>query len=145
MDDSHGTGVMGATGRGIHEHFDLMGEIDILTGTLGKALGGAAGGYVAASAAVCDILSQRSRPQLFSNALPPTVACSALRAVERLRENPEMVDRLRSNTALLQAADRGRRLQPAARRRRDRADRRRRDGAFAIRPVCTRCSTRACS
>ncbi len=99
VDDSHGTGVMGATGRGIHEHFDLMGEIDILTGTLGKALGGAAGGYVAASAAVCDILSQRSRPQLFSNALPPTVACSALRAVERLRENPEMVDRLRSNTA----------------------------------------------
>jgi glycine C-acetyltransferase len=99
VDDSHGTGVMGATGRGVHEHFDLVGEIDVLTGTLGKALGGAAGGYVAASAAVCDILAQRSRPQLFSNALPPTVACSALRAVERLRENPEMVERLRSNTA----------------------------------------------
>jgi glycine C-acetyltransferase len=99
VDDSHGTGVMGATGRGVHEHYDLMGEIDVLTGTLGKALGGAAGGYVAASAAVCDILAQRSRPQLFSNALPPTVACSALRAVERLRESPELVEKLRSNTA----------------------------------------------
>ena len=98
VDDSHGVGVMGATGRGTAEHFGLLGEIDVVTGTLGKALGGAAGGYVAASAAVCDLLAQRSRPQLFSNALPPTVACSALRAVELLRSDPSLIRRLRQNT-----------------------------------------------
>jgi glycine C-acetyltransferase len=99
VDDSHGTGVMGATGRGVHEHFGLVGEIDVLTGTLGKALGGAAGGYVASSAAVCEMLAQRSRPQLFSNALPATVACSARRALQVLREQPELVEHLRSATA----------------------------------------------
>jgi glycine C-acetyltransferase len=71
-----------------------------VTGTLGKALGGAAGGYVAASAEICELLAQRSRPQLFSNALPPTVACSALRAVELLRDDPSLVARLRANTTL---------------------------------------------
>lgn len=95
VDDSHGVGVVGPTGRGTPEHFGLLGEVDVVTGTLGKALGGAAGGYVAASADVCDLLAQRSRPQLFSNALPPTVACSALRAVEILRREPERVARLR--------------------------------------------------
>ena len=94
VDDSHGTGVMGETGRGVAEHFGLLGEIDVITSTLGKALGGAAGGFVAASAEVCDILAQRSRPQLFSNALPPTVACSALEAVRVLRREPELVARL---------------------------------------------------
>ncbi len=98
VDDSHGVGVMGATGRGTPEHFGLAGEIDVVTGTLGKALGGAAGGYVASSVEVCDLLSQRSRPQLFSNALPPTVACSALRAVELVREQPDLLARLRENT-----------------------------------------------
>jgi len=97
VDDSHGVGVIGETGRGTVEHFGLLGEIDVITGTLGKALGGAAGGYVAASAEVCELLAQRSRPQLFSNALPPTVACSALRAVELLREDPSLVARLRTN------------------------------------------------
>ncbi len=77
--------------------------MDVLTGTLGKALGGAAGGYVASSAAVCDVLAQRSRPQLFSNALPPTVAGSALRALELLREEPELLARLRSNTDYFRA------------------------------------------
>jgi glycine C-acetyltransferase len=99
LDDSHGAGVMGETGRGTAEHFGLLGSIDVVTGTLGKALGGAAGGYVASSHAVCDLLAQRSRPQLFSNALPPTVACSALRAVELLRDDPGLVRRLRENTA----------------------------------------------
>jgi glycine C-acetyltransferase len=94
LDDSHGTGVMGATGRGVAEHFDLVGEIDVITSTLGKALGGAAGGFVASSAEVCEILAQRSRPQLFSNAVPPTVACSALEAVRVLRREPELVERL---------------------------------------------------
>jgi glycine C-acetyltransferase len=98
VDDSHGVGVLGATGRGTPEHFGLAGEIDVVTGTLGKALGGAAGGYVASSVEVCDLLSQRSRPQLFSNALPPTVACSALRAVELVREQPDLLARLRENT-----------------------------------------------
>jgi glycine C-acetyltransferase len=99
VDDSHGTGVMGETGRGIAEHYGLLGEVDVITSTLGKALGGAAGGFVAASEEVCDILAQRSRPQLFSNALPPTVACSALEAVRVLRREPELVSKLRASTA----------------------------------------------
>jgi glycine C-acetyltransferase len=100
VDDSHGVGVLGETGRGTVEHYGLLGEVEVITGTLGKALGGAAGGYVAASARVCDVLAQRSRPQLFSNALPPTVACSALRAVELMLEQPELLARLRENTRL---------------------------------------------
>ena len=98
VDDSHGVGVLGETGRGTVEHFGLLGEVDVITGTLGKSLGGAAGGYVAASEEVCDILAQRSRPQLFSNALPPTVACSALRAIELMLEDPALLARLRENT-----------------------------------------------
>ena len=97
VDDSHGTGVLGATGRGTPEHFGVIGEVDVITSTLGKALGGAAGGFVAGSAALCDMLTQRSRPQLFSNALPPTVAASALASVEFLRAHPERVDALRDN------------------------------------------------
>ena len=71
-------GVLGETGRGAAEHWGVLGEVDVITSTLGKALGGAAGGFVAVPEAVCDMLTQRSRPQLFSNALPPTVACSSL-------------------------------------------------------------------
>jgi glycine C-acetyltransferase len=97
VDDSHATGVLGEHGRGTAEHFGLLGEIDIITSTLGKALGGAAGGFVAGSAAVCDYLTQRARPQLFSNALPPTVAASALASVEFLEAHPERVAMLRAN------------------------------------------------
>jgi glycine C-acetyltransferase len=97
VDDSHGTGVLGQHGRGTAEHFGLLGEIDVITSTLGKALGGAAGGFVAGSAALCDYLTQRSRPQLFSNALPPTVAASALAAVEFTEAHPERVEALRAN------------------------------------------------
>ena len=96
LDDSHATGVLGATGRGTAEHFGLLGEVDLITSTLGKALGGAAGGFVAGSAAVCDYLTQRARPQLFTNALPATVAASALRAIEVLEAEPERVDDLRA-------------------------------------------------
>jgi glycine C-acetyltransferase len=103
VDDSHGTGVMGKTGRGTIEHFDLTGEVDIITGTLGKALGGAAGGFVAGSYALVDMLTQRSRPQLFSNALPATVACSSLAAIEYLDAHPELVDRLRDNVTYFRA------------------------------------------
>jgi len=98
LDDSHATGVLGATGRGTAEHFGVLGEVDIITSTLGKALGGAAGGFVAGSAALCDYLTQRSRPQLFSNALPPTVAASALAAVKFIEQNPSRVQQLRDNT-----------------------------------------------
>lgn len=98
VDDSHGTGVMGDTGRGTPEHYGLSGQIDIITSTLGKALGGAAGGFTAGSAALCDYLTQRSRPQLFSNALPPTVAASALAAVNQLISRPDLVRKLRDNT-----------------------------------------------
>jgi glycine C-acetyltransferase len=97
VDDSHGTGVLGSHGRGTAEHFDVLGEVDIITSTLGKALGGAAGGFVAGSAAVCDYLTQRARPQLFSNALPPTVAGSALASIEYLEAHPERVTTLREN------------------------------------------------
>jgi glycine C-acetyltransferase len=97
VDDSHGTGVLGENGRGTPEHFGVAGEVDIITSTLGKALGGAAGGFVAASAAVCDYLTQRARPQLFSNALPPTVAASALASIEYLEAHPERVATLRVN------------------------------------------------
>jgi glycine C-acetyltransferase len=98
VDDSHATGVLGTTGRGTAEHFGVLGEVDIITSTLGKALGGAAGGFVAGSAALTDILTQRSRPQLFSNALPPTVAASSLAAVQLIEAHPERVKTLRDNT-----------------------------------------------
>jgi len=97
VDDSHATGVLGATGRGTAEHHGMVGEIDIITSTLGKALGGAAGGFTAGSAALVDYLIQRSRPQLFSNALPPTVAASALAAVRYVETHPERVARLKDN------------------------------------------------
>ena len=104
VDDSHGTGVMGATGRGVAEHYGVLGEVDIITSTLGKALGGAAGGFVAGPASLCDMLTQRSRPQLFSNALPPTVASSALASVHHLEKHPELVKKLHDNARYFRAA-----------------------------------------
>ena len=98
MDDSHATGVLGKNGRGTAEHFGLVGEVDVITSTLGKALGGASGGFVAGSGVLADYLTQRSRPQLFSNALPPAVAASAIAAVHLVEEHPERVQRLRDNT-----------------------------------------------
>jgi glycine C-acetyltransferase len=97
VDDSHATGVLGATGRGTPEQCGVLGQVDIITSTLGKALGGAAGGFTAGSASLVDYLTQRSRPQLFSNALPPTVAGSALAAVRFLEGHPERVRRLHEN------------------------------------------------
>ncbi len=98
VDDSHATGVLGKTGRGTAEHCGILGQVDIITSTLGKALGGAAGGFTAGPAALTDYLTQRSRPQLFSNALAPTVAASALAAVRFVERHPELLDRLRDNT-----------------------------------------------
>ena len=97
LDDSHATGVLGTTGRGTAEHVGVLGEVDIITSTLGKALGGAAGGFTASSAALTDYLTQRARPQLFSNALPCAVAGSALGAVRYLRSHPERVTALHEN------------------------------------------------
>ena len=99
VDDSHATGVLGKTGRGTAEHLGVLGAVDIITSTLGKALGGAAGGFTAGPLALTDYLTQRSRPQLFSNALPPTVAASALAAVRVLEAQPERVARLHQNAA----------------------------------------------
>lgn len=98
VDDSHGTGVMGETGRGTHEHYGMAGsEIDLFTGTLGKALGGGAGGYIAGPKHAIDMIVQRGRPTLFSNALPATVACSADKAIEILMREPERVAKLKEN------------------------------------------------
>ncbi|MCR9217396.1 MAG: aminotransferase class I/II-fold pyridoxal phosphate-dependent enzyme [bacterium] len=98
VDDSHGTGVMGETGRGTHEHYGMAGsEIDLFTGTLGKALGGGAGGYIAGPKHAIDLIVQRGRPTLFSNALPATVACSADKAIEILMREPERVAKLKEN------------------------------------------------
>ena len=101
LDDSHGTGVMGRNGRGTAEHFGAEGQIDIITGTLGKALGGAAGGYVAGSRTLIEYLSQVSRPQLFSNALPATIAASAGKAIDILAREPQRVARLHEITRQL--------------------------------------------
>jgi glycine C-acetyltransferase len=98
VDDSHATGFLGATGRGSHEHCRVMGRVDILTGTLGKALGGASGGYVAGPRAVIDWLRQRSRPYLFSNSIPPVVAATTLRVLDLLDSMPELRERLWANT-----------------------------------------------
>jgi len=98
VDDSHGVGFMGANGRGTHEHAGVMGRVDILTGTLGKALGGASGGYTAGPKAVIDLLRQRSRPYLFSNSVPPVVAAATIESLNILQKSNELVERLRTNT-----------------------------------------------
>lgn len=99
VDDCHATGFMGKTGRGTHEHYGLMGKIDILTGTLGKALGGASGGYVSGRKAIIEVLRQRSRPYLFSNTLAPTITAASLEVFELLKESTVLRDKLMQNTA----------------------------------------------
>jgi glycine C-acetyltransferase len=99
-DDSHATGVIGATGRGSAEACGVMGKIDIVTSTFGKALGGASGGFTATRGAAVELLRQKSRPYLFSNTLPPPVAAAALRAIELVRESPEPIRRLERNRKL---------------------------------------------
>src|SRR5580765_4185691 len=98
VDDSHATGFMGATGRGTPEHCGVAARIDILTGTLGKALGGASGGYVAARREVIEWLRQRSRPYLFSNSIPPVVAAATLAVLDLLEESPQLRAQLFDNT-----------------------------------------------
>ncbi|MBK7902229.1 MAG: glycine C-acetyltransferase [Proteobacteria bacterium] len=99
VDDSHATGFIGRTGRGTPEFRDVMGRIDILTGTLGKALGGAAGGYTASRKEIVGWLRQRSRPYLFSNSIPPVIAASTLRVLDLVEDGDELRADLRRNTA----------------------------------------------
>ena len=98
VDDSHAVGFMGEKGRGTHEFCGVMGRVDIITGTLGKALGGASGGYVSARQAIIDMLRQRSRPYLFSNTLAPAIAGASLEVIKMLEESTEYRDRVHSNT-----------------------------------------------
>jgi glycine C-acetyltransferase len=98
VDDSHAVGVMGKRGRGTHEHQGVMGRIDILTGTLGKALGGANGGYTSGRAEIIEYLRQRSRPYLFSNTVAPSIVAGSIKAIELLTETTELRDRLEANT-----------------------------------------------
>lgn len=99
VDDCHATGFMGESGRGTHEHHGVMGKVDILTGTLGKALGGGSGGYVSGPKEIIDLLRQRSRPYLFSNTLPPAVAAGSLKVLRMLERSTYLRERLMENTA----------------------------------------------
>jgi len=103
VDDSHSVGFMGKTGRGTHEHHHCMDRIDIITGTLGKALGGASGGYTSGRQPIVDLLRQKSRPYLFSNSVAPPIVAASIRALELLTESTELRDRLEANTKRFRA------------------------------------------
>ncbi len=104
VDDSHAVGFMGRRGRGTHEHHQVMDRIDIMTGTFGKALGGASGGYTAGRKEIIDLLRQRSRPYLFSNSLAPPIAAATLAALQLLEESTELRDQLAANTSYFREA-----------------------------------------
>lgn len=104
FDDCHATGFLGARGRGTHEHCGLFGCIDLTTGTLGKALGGASGGYTSGKKEIIDLLRQRSRPYLFSNTIAPPIAAAALHVFERLEASTELADRVKENTVFFRNA-----------------------------------------
>jgi glycine C-acetyltransferase len=99
VDDSHAVGFVGEHGRGSHELHDVIGRVDMITGTLGKAMGGASGGYVAARSEIVELLRQRSRPYLFSNSIPPPVAGATMTALDLIERSGELRQRLRTNTA----------------------------------------------
>jgi glycine C-acetyltransferase len=100
MDDCHATGFLGKTGRGTHEHCGVMGRIDVITGTLGKALGGASGGFTSGRKEIIELLRQRSRPYLFSNSIAPPLVAGGLEAINLLTESTELRDRLMTNSAM---------------------------------------------
>jgi glycine C-acetyltransferase len=114
IDDAHAAGFLGKTGRGTHEHCGVVGEIDIITGTLGKALGGASGGYTSGRKQIVDLLRQRSRPYLFSNTIAPPVVAASLKALELLSASTELRDKLETNTKYFRAAltERGLTIKP---------------------------------
>jgi len=98
VDESHSLGFVGKTGRGVTEYFGVMGQVDLITGTLGKALGGAIGGFTTGRREIIELLRQRSRPYLFSNSLPPMVVGAAIAVFDLLSETTELRDRLEQNT-----------------------------------------------
>lgn len=104
FDDCHSTGFLGARGRGTHEHCGLFGKIDVTTGTLGKALGGASGGYTSGNKAVIELLRQRARPYLFSNTIAPPIVAASLKVLEMLTASTELADRVKSNTDYFRSA-----------------------------------------
>ncbi len=104
FDDCHATGFLGSRGRGTHEHCGLFGKIDLTTSTLGKALGGASGGYTSGRREIIDLLRQRSRPYLFSNSLAPAIAAASLKVFELLESSTELADRVKDNTAYFREA-----------------------------------------
>src|ERR1041384_7975335 len=114
IDDAHATGFFGKTGRGTHEYRGVMGKIDIITGTLGKALGGASGGFTSGRKQIVDLLRQRSRPYLFSNTIAPPVVAASLKALELLSASTELRDKLEENTKFFRAAltERGLTIKP---------------------------------
>ncbi|QPJ65766.1 MAG: glycine C-acetyltransferase [Candidatus Nitrohelix vancouverensis] len=99
VDDSHATGFFGANGRGSIEHRDVLGRVDIITSTFGKALGGASGGFTSGKKEIVELLRQRSRPYLFSNSLSPVIAAATLEAIAMVDESPDLLEKLRNNTA----------------------------------------------
>jgi glycine C-acetyltransferase len=104
VDDSHAAGFLGKTGRGTHEYHNVLGRIDVITGTLGKALGGGAGGYTSGRKEIIDLLRQRSRPYLFSNSVPPPIVAASLKAIELLQSSTALRDTLESNTKYFRQA-----------------------------------------
>jgi glycine C-acetyltransferase len=98
VDDSHAVGFMGKTGRGTHEHHNVMDRIDVITGTLGKALGGASGGYTSGKKEMIELLRQRSRPYLFSNSVAPPIVAASIAAIDYLTSSTELRDKLMENT-----------------------------------------------
>jgi len=114
IDDAHAAGFLGRTGRGTHEHCGVMGKIDIITGTLGKALGGASGGFTSGRKEIVDLLRQRSRPYLFSNTVAPPIVAACLKALEIVTASTELRDKLEKNTKYFRAAltERGLTIKP---------------------------------
>ena len=148
VDDSHAVGFVGPRGRGTPEHFGVVDRVDVLTGTLGKAMGGASGGYASGRREIVEILRQRSRPYLFSNSLAPPIVGAALATLDLLETSDELRTRLAENTAWFRERMVGRRLRGPARRAPDRAGDVRRRGRrrAASRAACsTTASTRSAS
>jgi glycine C-acetyltransferase len=98
VDDSHGVGACGANGKGSGEQLRVLGQIDVLSGTLGKALGGASGGYISGKRELIEFMRQKSRPYIFSNSLPPMIVAASIEAIRLLQEHPQLLDQLKENT-----------------------------------------------
>ena len=130
VDECHAAGFLGKTGRGTPEYHGVMDRIDIITGTLGKALGGGSGGYVTGRQAIVDLLRQRSRPYLFSNSLTPCTVAASIKAIEIASRSTELRDRLEENTQFFRSGSGGKRVEDPAGHSSDRSGHDRRRGSF---------------